>query len=90
MDYVIDLKDVKTRSELYDRLEEVLPLPEYFGRNLDALYDVLSENTEKTRIRFKDLEVREYEIERYLRRLRRMCGGLMEENPNIEVVFDSE
>ena len=32
---------VKSRSELYDALERYMDLPDYFGRNLDALHDVL-------------------------------------------------
>ncbi|MBQ3390203.1 MAG: barstar family protein [Firmicutes bacterium] len=90
MYYEIDLTKAKTRADLYDLLEEALPLPDYFGRNLDALYDVLSEIPEAMWIRFRDLECREYDLERYLRRLKRMSGGLMEENPNIRIAFDSD
>ncbi len=32
---------VKSRSELYDALERYMDMPDYFGRNLDALHDVL-------------------------------------------------
>ena len=32
---------VKSRGELYDALERYMDLPDYFGRNLDALHDVL-------------------------------------------------
>ncbi len=42
-DYVIDLTGVTSREELHDRIEEALPLPGYYGRNLDALYDALQE-----------------------------------------------
>ena len=90
MYYEIDLKNAKTRAELYDRLEKVLPLPDYFGRNLDALYDCLSEITEETSIKILDGECREYEIERYIRRLKRMFEGLAEENPNVRVSFESD
>lgn len=36
------LQRVETLDDLYDSLEAQLDLPEHFGRNLDALYDVLS------------------------------------------------
>ena len=75
MNYEIDLKNAKTRADLYDLLEQELPL---------------SEIPEETQIHFLDRECREYELERYLRRLKRMFGGLMEENPNIRVSFDSD
>ena len=34
------------REQLHDYLQEMLPLPEYYGRNLDALYDCLTELTD--------------------------------------------
>ena len=34
---------IKSRDALYDRLTEKLQLPDYFGRNLDALFDVLTD-----------------------------------------------
>ena len=37
-DYIIDLTGVKSRDELHDRIEEILPVPGWYGRNLDALY----------------------------------------------------
>ena len=42
MKYVI-LKGeaVENRRDLYDALEAHMELPDYFGRNLDALHDVL-------------------------------------------------
>ena len=36
------LQRVETLDDLFDSLEAQLDLPEHFGRNLDALYDVLS------------------------------------------------
>lgn len=39
----VDLTGIKTRSEIHDVLTKALSLPEYYGRNLDALYDCTSE-----------------------------------------------
>jgi ribonuclease inhibitor len=38
----IDGKKVKSLNDVYDELSRQLNLPAHFGRNLDALYDVLS------------------------------------------------
>lgn len=35
-------KLMKTRDDAYDHISRSLGLPDYFGRNLDALYDVLT------------------------------------------------
>ena len=38
----IDFKNVKTNADFYEQLKTQINLPEYFGDNLDALYDVLT------------------------------------------------
>jgi len=38
----LDGKTIRSLDDLYDRLSIPLSLPEHFGRNLDALWDVLS------------------------------------------------
>lgn len=36
------LRNIKTLSQVYDELARQLSLPVHFGRNLDALWDVLA------------------------------------------------
>ena len=42
-DFIIDLEGAGSEDEIQERIEEALPLPDYDGENLDALYDVLTE-----------------------------------------------
>ena len=42
-EYIVDLGGAGTEEEVQERLMESLPLPDYYGGNLDALYDVLTE-----------------------------------------------
>jgi ribonuclease inhibitor len=37
---------IRSLDDLYDQLIEKLSFPDYFGRNLDALWDVLSHEVE--------------------------------------------
>ena len=39
---MVDLTGIKDRAELFDRIEDGLDLPVYFGKNLDALHDMLA------------------------------------------------
>ncbi len=41
--FYIDLNGISTREEFHALLRKELPLPEYYGDNLDAFYDVLTE-----------------------------------------------
>lgn len=36
------LRDIRTLTQFYDELAHQLAFPAYFGRNLDALWDVLT------------------------------------------------
>ena len=43
MEFIIDLEGAGSEEEVQERIMEALPLPDYYGENLDALYDVLTE-----------------------------------------------
>ena len=47
---VIPADNFSTEEELQDFLQEAFGFPDYYGKNLDALYDCLSELDEKVRI----------------------------------------
>ncbi len=40
--YVLDGQAIQSLDSFYQVIGKVLPLPDYFGRNLDALADVLT------------------------------------------------
>lgn len=42
-EYTVDCGLMKDRTSVHDALQRSLPLPDYYGRNLDALYDCLQE-----------------------------------------------
>ncbi len=41
-EYKLDFTGITTKEELHDLLAKILELPDYYGRNLDALYDCLT------------------------------------------------
>ena len=46
----IDGRNLPTREAVHDYFTTCLQLPGYYGRNLDALYDILTERAEPTRL----------------------------------------
>lgn len=45
---VLDLSGVVDLEQVHDRIEAVLDPPDYYGRNLDALWDILGEIVDPT------------------------------------------
>lgn len=70
MDCKIDLSGAAFPSDIHDRLVASLPLPTYYGRNLDALYDVLSEVNENWNITFVNCAQISPSLEDYLENMK--------------------
>ena len=47
---ILDCTQIKTKEDLHRIFRETLCFPEYYGNNLDALYDCLAEITGKVRL----------------------------------------
>ena len=52
--YILNGKKMQTREEAYGYIAQTLEFPEYFGRNLDALYDLLTEREADITLRNAD------------------------------------
>lgn len=63
MEIYIDFLEIGDYEDFYTQLKEKLPLPEYFGNNLDALYDVITGESEMPlHIEFVNMSVEQLEI----------------------------
>ena len=56
MQVVIDGKKMKDKQTLHAYLKEQCKFPEYYGNNLDALYDVLTDRSEPLEIKVEHAE----------------------------------
>ena len=50
MEILLDGRDIPDRKVLHDLLAEKFQFPDYYGRNLDALYDLLTAFPESIRV----------------------------------------
>ena len=72
------------------QLQESLTLPSWYGRNLDALYDVLTEpgfGGGRCTICFTGCSGSGDGMQRYLEAMKQMCRAPVEENTGLAVEF---
>lgn len=56
MDITLNFQNINSKEELHTYLQQQLHLSNDYGRNLDALYDCLTERKERYRIRVEHFE----------------------------------
>lgn len=86
---IIDGKLMKSKDSLYLHLKRVLALPNYFGNNLDALWDVLTEEDELTEIVFINTDQVKKHLGQYGVQLINLLEKLERQNKNYRVLFYS-
>ncbi|MBO2527091.1 MAG: ribonuclease barnase inhibitor barstar [Clostridiales bacterium] len=79
----LDASNVTNRSDLHDLFAQTLSLPEWYGRNLDALHDCLTAQSEDVCIAAAEDELIGTLGERYVGQLLRLLRDSAEENPHI-------
>lgn len=63
MEVYIDFLEIGDYEDFYTQLKEKLPLPDHFGDNLDALYDVITAGLEMPlHLEFVNMNVEQLEI----------------------------
>ena len=85
--FYIDLSDVTTKEQFHATLAKELPLPEHYGNNLDALYDVLTEDAHDLNIIFYNTSAMEKEIPDYLDKLKKLSRRAQAEEDSLRIRF---
>ena len=82
---VIDAEGVETREMLHSLLAERLNFPEWYGKNLDALYDCLTDINEETEIEFTNTEFMKNSLGGYYNRFLTAVRVAADENKNLKI-----
>ena len=81
----LDGREMRTRGETHDYLQRMLSLPEYYGRNLDALHDCLTDVGGPLEIELVHVDVLMENLGVYGKMLVRVFEDAAEENPEISI-----
>ena len=85
----IDLSDVKSKQEFYEKLCLKLNFPEYFGNNLDALYDVLTDVHPFWKIKLQSCErLRQNLGKEFYDSIKEVFEDAVEDGAALEVLFE--
>ena len=86
---VLDGEKLLNRRMLHDALAEGLNLPDWYGRNLDALYDCLTDFQEETEIQILHKDALNGNLRKYAVLLVKVILAAAENNPRIHYKEDS-
>ena len=87
---MLDGNRLLDRESMAMYMKEVFQLPGHFGKNLDALHDVLSEVTEDTEIDLTRENTDRICQGKYAFKVLMVLGRAAEENPHIRIKFAEE
>ena len=80
---IIDCAQIKTKEDLHRLFREVLAFPQWYGNNLDALYDCLTEITGK--VRLLDWETAEARLGNYGQKAKKVIAAAALHNENLDL-----
>lgn len=83
---ILDGDNIKDKETLHDTLAKSLQLPQWYGRNLDALHDCLLDIQEETRIRLLHEKALEDHLGHYAHTFKKAVREACLENSRIHLV----
>lgn len=79
----IDCSNIRSREDLHRLFQEALSFPEWYGSNLDALYDCLTEISGKVRI--LNWEIAEQHLGAYGLRAKKVIAAAALHNTSLDL-----
>ena len=88
MNALIDGAAIETREQLHDALARQLSFPDYYGRNLDALFDCLTELREDAELRLVRRDELFAHLGVYADILQNVLRDACAENPHLHLITE--
>ena len=80
---IIDCAKIRTPEDLHEAFQTALALPEWYGNNLDALYDCLTEISGK--VRLLDWEIAENNLGPYGKKVKKVIAAAAVQNTDLDL-----
>lgn len=80
---MIDCTQIKTREDLHNIFRDILSFPEWYGCNLDALYDCLTDISGK--VRLLDWEIAEARLGAYGEKAKKVIATAALHNADLDL-----
>ena len=90
MEVMLDGRLMVSREAVHDLLAQKLELPDYYGRNLDALFDVLSEYPVRVHIKLSCMTAMQDLLGNYAKALIKTLTDAASAFPNVEFSVSDE
>ena len=82
-DKIIDCSVIRTREDLHRLFRETLAFPDWYGNNLDALYDCLTDCSGK--LRLLNWEAAEEQLGTYGRKAKKVIASAALRNTGLDL-----
>ena len=83
----LDVSNLADRGEFHALLKEALEFPQWYGENLDALYDCLTDLSEDIEVTFTGWEALTRQLGSYADRAKTAMGYAQRRNPHFKASF---
>ena len=84
----LDGRAMTDRPAAHSHLVQQLELPSWYGRNLDALYDVLTEMSGPIEIVFLNFREFTHQLPGFGEAVEHLCADVQAENPELLIVLE--
>lgn len=84
---IIDGSAIFTSPDLHDALAKALSFPDHYGKNLDALYDCLTELGRDTHLQLRNWHHIEFHLKDYSGKAVYVFHCAQEENPHLHITL---
>lgn len=86
---LLDGEKMNTKEEVHEYISKILNVPGHYGKNLDALWDVLSTYDEPIRILFKNTQTLKINLGEYGNKILKIFLEAKEDNDNIFIEIEN-